>query len=277
MSVIPYEPSAKLNKDVKQAAANLGKDEARFLVDTYYSLQDFRIQSANQVRSILKSEDEEPHETLAFFGDQFSVLEKQVKTSLDIYSNSDPLGQWTRLHVGIGPVIAAGLLAHIDIERAPYASSIHRFAGLLPHQKKVKGVKRDWNQDLKVLCWKMSDSFVKLSNHPECYYGHIYRHRKEIELERDKNGANAEVARLTLEEKAIKDPATLAIYKSGHLPDGRLDLRARRHAAKRFLSHYFESAWVLRYSTEPPRPYVESHLGHQHIEDNPFVPRIDKI
>jgi hypothetical protein len=270
---VTLDPVQRLESDIRKAAATLGRDEARFLVDQYYALQDFRIQSANQVRSIVKSEKEEPHGTLMYFGDQYIYLEKKAQSALDVYSNSQPLGLWAREHVGVGPVIAAGLLAHIDIERAPYASSIHRFAGLLPGQKKVKGVKRDWNADLKVLCWKLGDSFVKLSNHERCYYGHLYRQRKELEVTRDKNDYNADEAKRTLEEKNIRDKATLATYNSGHLPDGRLDMRARRYAVKRFLTHYFEAAWVLHYGTTPPDPWIVEHGGHkpEHIQPNPFV------
>ena len=171
-------------------------------------------------------------------------------------------------------MIAAGLLAHIDISKAPYASSIWRFAGLLPGQKKVKGVKRDWNADLKVLAWKLGDSFVKQSGHEKCYYGHLYRQRKELEVTRDKNDYNAETAAQTLLEKNIQDKATRAAYESGHLPDGRLDMRARRYAVKRYLSAYFEAAYILHYNKTPPDPWIVEHGGHkpEHIQPNPFVP-----
>lgn len=262
-------PVVAIERDVKKAASSLGRNEARFLVDTYYSLQDFRISSTNQVRSMLKSEEEEPHDTLAFFGDQFSTLEKQVQGALNVYSLASPLGQWAREHVGVGPVIAAGLLAHIDIERAPSASSVWRYAGLVPGQKKQKGVKRDWNASLKVLCWKLGDSFVKFSGHERCYYGHLYRTRKEYEVVRDARGDNRTAAEETLSTINIKDPATKARYVSGHLPDGRLDMRARRYAVKRFLSHYWEAAWWVHYGTHAPNPYVQEHLGHVHMEPCP--------
>lgn len=263
-------PVAAIDRDVRRAAATLGRNEARFLVDTYYSLQDFRISSTNQVRSMLKSDEEEPHDTLGFFGDQFSTLEKQVQGALDQYSKGSPLGTWAREHVGVGPVIAAGLLAHIDVERAPAASSVWRYAGLAPGQRKQKGVKRDWNSSLKVLCWKLGDSFVKFSGNPKCYYGQLYRERKAYEVARDLRGDNAETARVTLEERNIQDKSTKEKYESGHLPDGRLDMRARRYAVKRFLAHYWEAAWWIHYGTEPPHPYVQEHLGHVHIDPCPI-------
>jgi hypothetical protein len=267
---IDMEPVRKLEQDIRKATITLGRDEARFLVDTYYSIQDFRMQSANQVRSIIQSEQEEPHQTLAFFLDQFAQIETQVKSALDAYSSSHELGRWARAHIGVGPVIAAGLLAHINIEKAPYATSVWRFAGLLPGQEKVKGQKRDWNADLKVLAWKLGDSFVKQSGHEDCYYGKLYRKRKELEVTRDQEGFNKDAAARVLAKKNIQDKPTRAAYESGHLPPGHLDMRARRYAVKRFLAHYFEAAWWLHYGTEPPKPWIQEHGGHQHMEPCPI-------
>ena len=51
---INLELLQKLSKDVKQTATNLTKNEARYLVDLYYQIQNFRIAVAGQVRNILK-------------------------------------------------------------------------------------------------------------------------------------------------------------------------------------------------------------------------------
>jgi hypothetical protein len=245
----------------------LGRAEARYLVDTYYQLQEFRKASANQARALTTSE--EPHETVAFFAGQFGTLERQVQGALDAYSKGDPLGQWLRAVKGIGPVIAAGLLAHIDWT-VPTAGNIWRFAGLDPSVTWRKGERRPWNASLKTLCWKIGDSFVKFSGHDDCYYGQLYRQRKEYELERDVTGGNADAAKRTLEERTIRDAATRTVYESGHLPAGRLDLRARRWAVKLFLAHAWEEGYRMATGNEPPAPYPIAHLGHAHkIEPSP--------
>jgi len=255
----------QLSRDLRNATATLGRDEVRFLVDTYYAVQEFRKAGYNQARALTASE--EPHATVAFFADQFDVIESQLKAALDAYSASDPMGQWARGVLGIGPVIAAGLSAHIDIERAPTVGHIWRFAGLDPTVKWEKGQKRPWNASLKVLCWKIGDSFVKNSNRENCFYGKVYRERKQYELDRDARGGNAEAAATTLKERNIRDKETRAIYESGHLPLGRLDLRARRYATKLFLAHWHEAAYVRHHGTEPPLPYPIAHLGHTHKID----------
>ncbi len=174
---------ARLTKDIKEATRTLERREARYLVDTYYQLQDYRISSSNQIRSMGK--DGEPHLTLDFFSSQMATLERQVRSVLDTWTNTDQLGVWAKSITGIGPVIAAGMLAHIDIEKAPTVGHIWRYAGLDPTQTWNKGEKRPWNASLKVICWKAGESFVKVSNNEKDIYGHFYAQRKDFEIERN--------------------------------------------------------------------------------------------
>lgn len=123
---------ARLSKDVKLAGATLGKDEARFLVDLYYQIQDFRIATSGQIRSITKLQTNEPHQTLAFFTHNFEQLENDIKSVLDVYTDSSKVGAWCKSICGIGPVITAGLLSYIDIEQAPTAGHIWAYGGYDP-------------------------------------------------------------------------------------------------------------------------------------------------
>jgi Transposase IS116/IS110/IS902 family len=81
--------------------------------------------------------------------DQREVLKKQVGRALDAYSGAHPVGVWARPILGIEPIIAAGLLARIDIARAPTVGHIWRFAGLDPTTTWAKGTKQPWNGSLK--------------------------------------------------------------------------------------------------------------------------------
>lgn len=116
----------RLERDIKNAAITLSPRQARYLVDTYYQMQDQRIRSAAQVRSM----ESEPHETLSWVTGQSERLENRIRDVLGEYSLSTEAGRWARSVVGIGPVIGAGLVAHIDIRKAPTAGHIWRFAGL---------------------------------------------------------------------------------------------------------------------------------------------------
>ena len=181
----------RLSRDLRVASKTLSDAEARFLVDAYYQMQGNRIRSNNQIRQMK----EEPHEVLGWLSIQADILEKSVRASLDVYSDSHPIGQRIRTVVGIGPVIAAGLIAHIDIKQASTAGAIWRFAGLDPTSTWGKGKKRPHNAKLKTLCWKLGESVVKVSNHDDDVYGALYKTRKEIELKKNEDGLFSEQAK----------------------------------------------------------------------------------
>ncbi len=263
--MIELEPIARITSDVRKSAATLGADEARFLVDAYYMMQDQRIRAANQVRSL--GESEEPHAVLDWLLAQSGLLERQVKGALDAYSAADPVGAWSRTVVGIGPVLAAGLIAHIDISRAPTVGHIWRFAGLDPTSKWGKGEKRPWNASLRTLCWKIGESFVKVSGKPEAVYGHIYLERKEYETRRNDAGELADQAEAKLKAARIgKDTIAYKHYSSGKLPPAHVHARAKRYAVKLFLAEWFGNAYRLHHGSEPPLPYPIAHLHHVHMK-----------
>ena len=120
-----------------------------------------------------------------------------------------------------------------------------------------------WCADLKLLCWKAGQSFMKQHNHPECFYGHIYEERKALENARNDQGLFAEQAAKVLEEKNIgKETPTYKAYKGGKLPPAHIDQRAQRYAVKMFLSHLHHVMYETHFRTPPPRPYAMAILGH---------------
>jgi len=294
------ESAMALNKDLLKAAHVMSAQEARFLVDLYYQIQDERLRASGQIRATEKSG--ESNDLLNHFFGRWEVLENDIKRALDRYSKKQPVCQWMRENVlGIGPVIAAGLVAHIDIKKAPTVGHIWRFAGLDPTVKWEKKSKRPWNAGLKCLCYKAGESFIKLHNKPESQYGQVYYKRLMYEWERNARG---ELADQAAECKAGKTTATynwtigryrgadvqellphLAAkekdYKPGqfveHLTkvgDGEgtrmlcpdhIKSRARRHTVKLFLSHLHDWWYRHEFGEAPPLPYPIAHLGHAHL------------
>ena len=251
----------RLSRDLKKASALLSRDEARFLVDYYYTVQDNRIRLDNQIRALDKSE--EPHALLDWMLRNANATERDVKLALDVYSANHTAGQWARNQVGVGPVLAAGLLAHIDPEKATTAGKVWRFAGLDPTSKWGKGEKRPWNAALKVLCWKLGVSFMKTHNRDGAYYGQAYKRRKELEIARNEAGDNAEWAAHILEEKNWKkDNITRRAYESGKLPAAQVDARARRWAVKLFLSHFQQVLFESTFKKQAPKPWIIAFGGH---------------
>lgn len=242
----------RLSKDLREAAKLLSPKQQRLLVDLYYQIQDNRKATANQLRAA----HEEPNAWVKFLTTYMQRMEKLAAGGLDMASQQQAVSRWAKSIVGIGPVLAAGLAAYIDITRTPTVSALWSLAGLNPTAVWAKGEKRPWNAQLKVLCWKIGDSFCKFHNHEGCVYGHIYAARKQLEVERNEAGKFSDQAEKTLATRAIKDKATRAVYEAGHLPPGRLELRARRVAVKMFLSHYWQVAYYEHYGTAPKSPYI---------------------
>ena len=264
-AVEELEPIRRLSRDLLDAARELSHAEVRYIVDGYYQIQEYRKAAANQVRAAQKAG--EPARLLLWLRDQAAIIEGQIKRAMQEWAESRRVGCWCLSQVGVGPVLTAGLLAHIDIEKAPTVGKIWRFAGLDPTLRWEKGQKRPYNADLKVLCWRLGDSFVKHSGRPECYYGHAYRRRKEVELERNEQGMFREQAEEALENwrrgrRRKMSQHERSYYEAGKLPPGRIDLRARRWAVKLFLAHLHHVLWEDRYGEPPPKPYVIDRLGH---------------
>ena len=260
-----------LTDTIRKQAALMGEQEVRYLVDTYYQMQDRRQASANQERSLLKAD--EPIALTDFFVavDEFS--EKKTRQMLQAYAEGKPQAAWAMSIRGIGPVLAAGLAAHIDVSLAPTVGHVWRFAGLDPTVRWESKQKRPWNAKLKVLTWKIGDSFVKVKAHPEDVYGKVYDERKRLEIERNEAGRFAEQAKDKLDRYRIgKDTEAYEHYSAGRLPPAHIHSRAKRYAVKLFLAHYHHVAYELRYGTPPPKPYVIEHMGHAHYLAPPNWP-----
>jgi len=338
------EPIMRLTRDIKSAAFTLGDDEARFLVDFYYIIQEDRKRSYAQVRAL--EANEEPNTIINWFAQQSDRMENEIKEVLNVYTTNHPMGSYMRSIYGIGPVLSAGLLAHIDISKASTVGKIWQYAGIagpvanvdtmrfqyrvtfegevdqnnppklmLEKQQEatflypdgedengnsillyqiilagdekppkvvapnnitytvakrvlsgqtpwLKGQKRPFNANLKVLLWKVGQSFMKFSNKPQCYYGKVYRDRKIYEIERNEAGELKDQAAAKL--LVLKDKTTdvYKCYESGKLPPGHIDARARRYAVKLFLAHMWETWYKLHFKKDPPLPYPIAILGH---------------
>lgn len=337
-------------------------------------MQTQRIRGDAQVRAMAKAE--EPHALIKYFAEQWATLEKQAQGALEHYTEAHPVGRWMRAQKGIGPVIAAGLLAHIDIKKAPTAGAIWRFGGmdpsviwnsaeyvrghvtatrkqtdsdwlalislcedfnrkplevlkssghleatpdtqdaldvcnsmmglkakpksiiypdnvmreLLPKERLHEGyeeligelkfdwkaltillTKRPWNASLKVLLWKVGESFVKVSDAKHDgenagYYGKWYLERKAREVRLNDEGKLAHRAAEQLQRKKFRaDTIAKRAYESGKLPDAHVHRRACRWVVKLFVAHLHEVMHVHEYGRRPPNPYPIAHLEHVH-------------
>ena len=269
---LPFLMATPLDADLRRAARDLRPNEIRYLIDRYYQSQEDRKRAANQLRAARS--DGEPNLVLTWSLQAARGLEDNIRKALAITAPLTVPGQWLLSILGIGPVLTAGWLSYLDITRAPTPSHFWSFCGLNPDAVWEKGAKRPWCAAAKLLAWKTGDSFVKISNSPnDTLYGRIYRERKALEVQRDATGGHATAAAQTLSTRTFKDSQVKARYAEGRLPDGRLDLRARRVAVKLFLAHLHHVLYQCHYRRPPDRPYIlETDPRHTHYMPPPNWP-----
>lgn len=262
-----------LNRDIREMTLDFDRSSVRNLVSSYYDLQKLRIMTNNRAKALQKANS--PHELVTFYAEQLKRLEAGLVKPLDLFAQQFEVGRWAQSIYGIGPVLSAGLIAHIDITKAPTAGSVWRFAGLDPTTKWDKNTKRPWNAELKTITWKCGQSFMKFHGRDECFYGHLYKQDKERRIAKNEAGDYAEFANTILTTKNWKNNnLTKKTLQSGKLPDGQIDAQARRFAVKIFLSHFHAVAYQEHYGKPAPRPYIIEHGGHVHeiaIPNNPFA------
>lgn len=293
MAVADFEALTKLTKDLKDASKLLSRKEARYLVDIYYAIQDFRMQAASQIRS---ADEEEPNRVTGWVFESTKKIEENIKRALGTFAAEYRVGQWLQSLVGIGPVISAGLLAHLDVRNRPTAGHFISFAGIDPSAKWEKGQKRPWNAQLKTLIvFKLGESIVKTQNHPKTFYGKIFKERKIKEWQ--KNLAGDFAVEASKGEERVGDETNASLWYSGQikpdwakmildneeltfplripkhaldepgkhpmLPPAHIHARARRFLAKIFTSHLHHVMYEDYYQKAPPFPYAFEKLKEQ--------------
>jgi len=257
----------QISADLCHQSKFLTQGNIRSLVDQYYQIQEYRKSSANQILSLKRRG--QFSEINQFILDNLKTVEMNLKKLLDAYTNHDPTGLWCKSIKGIGPVITAGLLSYIDIEKAPTVGHIWRYAGLDPTVKWEKGKKRPWNARLKKICWNIGESFVKVSNRGS-FYGELYKQRKLYEQAKNERGDYQEQAvEILARNRYGGHTEAIKWYTEGKLPPLHIHERAKRYAVKIFLSHFHEVAYIEHYGEKPPKPYPIAILNHAHQIEPP--------
>ncbi|GIV51783.1 MAG: hypothetical protein KatS3mg038_2304 [Candidatus Kapaibacterium sp.] len=104
----------RISADIRQAAATLTPTEARWIVKMYYTLQDYRIRAAHQVRTAREAG--EPNACLTWMFRSIESIEKQIVPLMRTYVRQYRVGQWLLSQYGVGPVISAVCLTSFDVQ-----------------------------------------------------------------------------------------------------------------------------------------------------------------
>ncbi len=248
---------AKINK-----AYHLQSEGIADAVELYYDVQKLRIMHQNKERT------ESVRDLTNWLNEWLALGEKVLTSKLTQWckSNISPrVTKWAFSQIGIGPIMAAGLAAYIDIEKASSISALWKYAGLAPgFDRPVKGQKLPYNNRLKTLCWKLGESFVKVSGKDGAFYGQLYLTFKADEISKNESGKYKEAADRELSSKKFKENATKKRLLEGKLSDAHLHSKAKRKTEKMFLAHYWTKG--REYMNLPVRqPYAMQILGHDGI------------
>ena len=132
--------------------------------------------------------------------------------------------------------------------------------------------KPPYNIDLKVICWKIGQSFMKVSGNEKSVYGQLYKERKALEGIKNQNCQYGDqIANALISKNWKKGTDTYKSYEEGKLTDSHITARATRMATRVFLTHFFEAMYIYRYHEAPPQIFPIAHMGHEdYIE--PEVP-----
>lgn len=131
--IIGFIEIEKISRKLKETAKSLTPNEARYLTDAKIQIQNFRIRIQNQLRACKQEYDEDNvvnNNILEWLFNSIFTIEKEIIKALDIYTSASKAGRWIKSNLGIGPVLAAGLLANFDVTKCTYAGQFWSYAGL---------------------------------------------------------------------------------------------------------------------------------------------------
>lgn len=167
--------------------------ETRRLVILLNRTQKARVTINNQFREFTNIEMNVPNfmkELSEKLNEEEKSYVKQIKDLLEgretikmvkpmRYLSPYPIYNWLKEIKGISHILAGKIIAYIDIKNSPTIASLWAYSGQTPDSKKQKGKKCNWNHELKIVCYQISDSFIKQRT-PK--YREIYDKEKEKQL-----------------------------------------------------------------------------------------------
>jgi hypothetical protein len=206
----------------------LSRQEGVSLIRTYYQIQKHRVAMGNQVIAVLSEKIREilddPDYKLPIGLDSFLKWRDEemprVRTQLEVYwqalydtekaiakdlkSSIEDAPIWTNFLAGvkgIGPVLAANIIYHVDISRSAHVSSLWKYAGLGitdgAADRLKRGEKANWNPDLKRAAFLMGQSFIKCSSPYREFFDkrRLYEHARNLKLEEKKRLTDGHIAK----------------------------------------------------------------------------------
>lgn len=197
----------------ERADTNEGTDAIERPLATLVALRDqvqkLRIAENNRASAAAKEGHERAHKSHDRYAQMLHDLEETVEKEFKYELKDHPAWPWMQQVRGVGPALAAQILAHIDFERADTVSKLWRFAGLATaeqacpickgtglksddvecnycegkgrghfRERAVKGERRTWNGRLKTTLYRWAGNQLRNNGPFEKTYRDA-RHRYE--------------------------------------------------------------------------------------------------
>ena len=295
------------NEDTSTTVGDTSTFYITTLSRTHAAIQGQRIRTVLRIKAHVRadrlSEEEAKllinHLDTRLKDDEASIVKDMAKALKNI-----PLwGQWFKHVKGIGPILAGGTIGETrTITRFPHISNYWSWAGVGIHDgvadHRQEHIKITWNPHMKVLCWKMGESFAKTGG----YLKQVYKEFKADEERKNMPWAapvNKDLAGLKLDdpdcgllkqtagatpprtpginitkanlEQLLKNCKTAGIDEIEiRRTDGHVDQRAKRKTTKLFLGLTYMK-WMELMGLPVSSPYAGAMLNHDIVTPAQFL------
>ncbi len=263
----------------------------RTLARAYITSQKLRLMITNRIGAQVRSGEVTEAEAkllVEHIDVPIRAVEKRIKKDMaDTLPGIPIYDEWFSKFKGIGPIIAGGMIGEIyDITRFLHITNLFSWAGMGFHDgmadHRQAGKQSRWNQNMKVLCWKLGksavmsglytrqefDRFKKTETENNVPY--LVTPTKESIISRKLVGLNAKLEKsddgLIITKKNVDeilkrlDVDQVLIC----LTDGHVDSRARRKVVKLFLGLTFMK-WRELEGLPPGESYGSAFLHHDDV------------
>ena len=258
---IDEEMKRRAKERMEQTAKMIASKKHKELwtrVQAFYDHQKLRIAQSNRVEMYKKLGVDMAG--LEWYPKAMKDIEEQFEKEMAHYVKQEKVwNEYLSRVKGIGPVMAAGLIAWFDDpSKANTPSKMWKYAGLGVTDgvadRRRKGEKNlGFNPKLKTHMYKIGKQLFFTKGN----YYHYYLEQKEAIAVKHKPSADVESMEMSERKKYWQE-------HPNEWPNGKMHAYAFRKMLKLFLSNFWE-AWRTTENLDTPRPYAEAILGHVDI------------
>lgn len=235
---------------LKFSAGEMEREEARALYRDYLSLVRRRVAMEKRLKSLSRPL------VLNSLLKGLKRDEEAILKLLEAWVRRRETGRWLLGITGVGPVVATGLLVHVNLRKMKSVESLWRYAGLDGITEKLRHPYH--NPTIKAIAYWAGDSFIRTQKVEGSFYGPLWRQRRDYEEQMNNQGRLKGEAERTLRRGYRWRKKTREMYEAGMLSPSHLSARARRWTVKIFLSHFYE---ILLWNEWGMLPAVSRTIG----------------